>query len=330
MCYLKIFRLVTVIVLALFPFSACSPKPSPTPSLTPVTVQLAWTHQAQFAGMYAADLKGYYASEGLSVTFLEGGPAVDINEVVLSGKAQFGIAAADAFLIARAAGKNVSAISVIFRRSPRVYIALASSGITQPQDFVGKTIAVNVTGYAPFNALMKRVGIQPNQYTLVNSTSDLTQFYSGTVQVRSVYLTNEVLTIKAAGYDINIIYPDDYGIHNYSDTLICPDDLITSQPDLVLRFLRATLKGWTYAVENPTEIGPMVKKYNPKADSQMETEKMTASLPLVNTGEDHIGWMRPEVWAGMEQVLREQGVITTPLDVTQVYTMQFLEKIYGK
>lgn len=57
---------------------------------------------------------------------------------------------------------------------------------------------------------------------------------------------------------------------------------------------------------------------------------MIASLPLVNTGEDFIGWMKPEIWAGMEQTLREQGVLTAPLDVTQVYTMQFLEETYGK
>jgi NitT/TauT family transport system substrate-binding protein len=57
---------------------------------------------------------------------------------------------------------------------------------------------------------------------------------------------------------------------------------------------------------------------------------MTASLPLVNTGEDHIGWMKPEIWTGMAQTLREQGVLTQTVDVTQVYTMQFLEETYGK
>jgi NitT/TauT family transport system substrate-binding protein len=51
---------------------------------------------------------------------------------------------------------------------------------------------------------------------------------------------------------------------------------------------------------------------------------------LINTGEDHIGWMKPEIWAGMQQNLSEQGVIPAPLNVTQVYTMQFLQEIYGK
>ena len=72
----------------------------------------------------------------------------------------------------------------------------------------------------------------------------------------------------------------------------------------------------------------MVVKYNANANSAVENEKMAASLPLINTGEDHIGWMKPELWAGMEKTLREQGVLTTPLDVTKVYTMQFLQEIY--
>jgi NitT/TauT family transport system substrate-binding protein len=175
---------------------------------------------------------------------------------------------------------------------------------------------------------MKRVGIQPDQYTVVESPPDLASFYSGQVQVRSVYLNNEVLTARASGHKLNIIYPDDYGIHNYGDTLVATDDLIAKNPDLVRRFLRATLKGWTYAVENSAAMGQMVLKYNSTADAALENDKMTASIPLVNTGEDHIGWMKPDVWAGMEKTLREQGVLTKTVTITDVYTMQFLNEIY--
>jgi NitT/TauT family transport system substrate-binding protein len=291
-------------------------------------LQLAWTHQAQFAGFYAADQNGYYAAEGLAVTFAQGGPNMDPIDVVLSDTAQFGVSSADVLVIARSEGKAVRAIAVDYRRSPRVYIVLAESDIIRPQDFVGKTISVNSTGRAPFEMMMKRVGIQPDQYTVVESTPDLASFYSGEVQVRSVYLNNEVLTARASGHKINIIYPDDYGIHNYGDTLVATDDLIAKNPDVVRRFLRATLKGWTYAVENPTTIGALVQKYNPTADGALENAKMTASLPLVNTGEDHIGLMKPEIWAGMEKTLREQGVLTKTVAITDVYTMQFLNEIY--
>jgi ABC-type nitrate/sulfonate/bicarbonate transport system substrate-binding protein len=302
-------------------------KPAST-VLDPIIIQLTWTHNAQFAGMYAADQLGYYSTEGLKVTFLQGGPGLAPIEVVRSGAARFGVTSADVLLMARASAKPVSAIAVIYGRSPRVYIALADSGITSPQEFTGKTISVNTTARAPFEALMKQLGIQPDQYNLVDSTSDLAPFYSGEVQVRSVYLPNEVITIRNAGYAVNIIYPDDYGIHNYGDTMIDSDDLIAKKPDLVLRFLRATLKGWSFAIENSSETGPMSAYYNIAADPTLEIKKITASIPLVNTGEDQIGWMRPEIWAGMEKVLRIQGEINLPLDVSQVFTLQFLQEIY--
>jgi NitT/TauT family transport system substrate-binding protein len=137
-----------------------------------------------------------------------------------------------------------------------------------------------------------------------------------------------VVTLQQAGYRLNLIFPDDYGVHFYADALFTTDALIATNPDLVTRFLRSTLKGWAYAVERPADIGPMIVKHKPDADPALESAKMTASLPLVNTGEDHIGWMTPEIWAGMETILRQQGVLEAPLDVTAVYTTRFLEAIY--
>jgi len=297
--------------------------------LTPITVQLKWLHQAQFAGLYAADQNGYYAAEGLKVSFIEGGPTVDLEKPVLNGTAQLGVIGADTLITARADGKPLRAIAVIYRRSPLVFMTLANSGITRPQDFIGKTVQAD-TGAITLHAMLANVGISSDQYHEVNIGADLEPFYSGQVQVWNAFINNEVLTAQSNGHKVNIIYPDDYGIHFYSDTLYATDDYIAANPDLVMRFLRATLKGWTYAIENPTLIAPMVAKYNPNADLKHETAQMTASLPLVNTGEDHIGWMKPEIWNGMERILREQGVLTTTLDVTQVYTMQFLEEAYGK
>jgi NitT/TauT family transport system substrate-binding protein len=328
--------IATLLLILVVCLTACEPTTTPTQALTPITVQLQWTHQAQFAGMYAADQKGYYAAEGLDITFAEGGSQVDKLTPVLpstgsgqaTGTAQFGVAGADELILARSEGKPLRAIATIYRRSPVVFISLAEKGITRPQDFTGLTIRAPANTLPSLRAMTTQVGIAPDQYTIVDLPSDLTMFASGDVPVWSAYVNSFVITVQKAGYKINLIFPDDYGVHFYADTLFTTDDLITADPDLVLRFLRATFQGWTYAVEHSSEIGTMVVHYNPAADPALENDKMAASIALVNTGEDHIGWMRPEIWAGMEQTLSEQGVLTAPLDVTQVYTMQFLEEIY--
>lgn len=316
-----------LLVLLAWSLAACSPA-EPGSALTPITVQLLWTHNAEFAGFYAADQLGYYEDEGLAVTLVEGGIDIDYLSSVADGTIHFGDAGADELILARAAGKPLVALATIYRRSPSAFVALADSGIARPLDFIGKTIRVTPQVAAHFHAMMARVGVSPDQYTEVVLPSSLEAFASGQADVWSVYINNFAVTVQRAGYELNFIYPDDYGVHFYADTIFTNEDLLMENPDLVLRFLRATLKGWTYAVENPNTIGPMVLKYTPEADVALETAKMIAALPLVNTGNDFIGWMKPEVWEGMEKTLHEQGVITQPVDTPQVYTLQFLQEIY--
>ena len=309
--------------------SACSAA-APAPDLTPVTVQLSWTHQAEFAGFYAAQEQGYFQEEGLKVTFQEGGPEVDFIKPVADGQAQFGIAQPADLILARAEGKPVRSIAVIFRRSPIVFISLQDSGILRPQDFVGRKIRTAVTVDQTLRAMMAREGISQDQFERVYLPSDIGQFASGNIPIWGGFINVFVLEVQKAGYKINIISPDDYGIHFYGDTLITTDSMIQKKPELVQRFVRATLMGWTYALENPELIGAYVKKYNPDANAGLEADKMIASIPLINTGEDHVGWMKPETWDAMAQTLRTQGDLKKTLRVDDVYTMQFLEEMYGK
>jgi NitT/TauT family transport system substrate-binding protein len=324
---LRVLSVLSVFGIALA-VAACGATATPTLALTPVTMQLNWTHANSFAGYYAADQKGYYAAEGLAVTFLEGKTDMDYIAPVLGGQAQFGTVTADALILARSEEKPVRTIAVIYRRSPVVYFALASTGITRPQDLAGKKIRVTANLVLPLRAMMARVGISPDKYTEVTLASDLALFASGEVPVWGSYLNVFVTEVKQAGYTINILYPDDYGVHFYGNSIFTRDDYIARNPDLVSRFLRASLKGWTFAVENPTAVGQMVVSYRPNANAALENAEMIASIPIVNTGEDFIGWMNPEIWVGMESTLREQSVMTRPLDLGQVYTMQFLREIY--
>lgn len=318
-----------LVLLPVSAISACSTTTS-APDLIPVTVQLSWTHQAEFAGFYVAEQQGYFQDQGLNVKFVEGGPEVDFIKPVVEGRAQFGIAQPADLILARAAGKPLRSIAVIFRRSPIVFFSLQETGIIRPQDFIGKKVRSAVTVDQTLRAMMAKEGITQDQYERVYLPSDIGQFASGDVPVWGGFINVFVIEVQRAGYKINIISPDDYGIHFYGDALITTDSMIQKNPDLVQRFLRATLKGWTYALENPEEIGKYIGRYSPEAKADLEAEKMIASIPLINTGEDHIGWMKRETWNAMVKTLRTQGELKEPLQVDDVYTMQFLEELYGK
>jgi NitT/TauT family transport system substrate-binding protein len=328
----RIAALCGVSLLAIALLAACGPQEVEQPP-DEVTVQLTWTHSAQFAGFYAADQQGYYAEENLAVSLLPpSGPGADVFAPVVDGTADFGVNFGAGLVIARSQGRPVTAIAAIYRRYPLAFMTLADSGLARPQDFPGHTIRTLVPGGSAvaFRAMMTRLGLDPDSVQQVDVGYDLEPFLAGELDIWPGYVINEVLTAREQGYEVNLILPEDYGVHLYGDVLFTSDRLIEEKPDLVERFLRATLRGWRYAVENPEEAVAATLKYDDSLDEAHEMAAVEASVPLIHTGQDQIGWMRAEVWEGMQQMLLEQGLLDEPVDLNTVYSMEFLERVYGE
>jgi len=320
---------IAVLFLCLLPIVSCSSQKAPEP-FDKVTVQLKWRHQAQFAGLYVAQEKGYFAEEKIDIEFNEGGPNIDNVGEVTSGNAQFGITAPDHIIKERLAGKEICAIAVVFRRNPLVFISKEGSGIERPADFLNHTVATSKDSRVQLQAMMEKLGLDFNQLKHVPYDSTYKSFLNGDIEIQSRYITTSLQQFMSAGNKVNIILPSDYGIHLYADTLFTSDKLVKNDPDLVLRFLRATLNGWRYAVENPEEAVEITLKFARKKDREVQAKMHEAQLPLIHTGEDQIGWMKPEIWDGMHKLLLEYKVISQPVDMEKVYTTRFLEEIYGK
>ena len=314
------------ILILISPLTACSPKSAAAP--TALTVQLKWVNQAQFAGFYVAADKGYYKDEDINIKLAPGGVGINIMDEVTSGQAQFGIIGAEKIILARDEGKPVKAIATIYRRNPFVVVTLPESGITKPADLIGRTINIGGTdGLMQFTAMMSRLNLDINKVNITPYSYDLQPFYNGQIDATPAIAAGSLIAILKQRPDANLIWAEDYGIHFYADTLFTTDQMIADNPDLAIRFLQATIKGHQYAIENPDEASQISLHYAKDPTLEVQHQMMIASIPLINTGEDHIGWMKPEIWSSMEKTLREQGLLTAPLYVTQVYTMQFLEKI---
>jgi len=319
--------ILLVAVLMLTP--ACRSQPAEQRPPDEIAVQLKWVHQAQFAGFYVAQENGYYAQENLEVTLLEGGPDVDIVDQVLDGPADFGVFAPENLIIERSQGQPVVAVAVIFRRNPLVFVSLAGSGIKRPQDFLGRSAALAPEAHLQLQALLKRLNLDVNQVTIEPYKYDHSPLYEGKADITYGYSTGGLIRMYQTGRDFNLIWPSDYGVHLYADTLFTTDQMVAENPELVTRFLRATLRGWREAIGNSDEAVATTMKYAREADADLQTQMMAAVLPLVHTGEDQIGWMRPQVWQGMHNILLEQNLLAEPIELSQVYTMQFLEAVYG-
>jgi len=307
--------------------SACMPTANSVSELTTITLQLGSTHQAIYSGFYAADLNGYYAREGLKVNFIEGGATINLVEPLQNNTAQFAVIGASTLITERADGKPIRALATILRRDPVVFFSLAESGITHLEDFIGKKVLVSQRLRPRLHAMLARVGIRPSQIIEVD-TGSFTALYTGEIDVASGLITSSVLSAQRDGYAVNIIYPDDYGVHFYSSTISALDEFILADPDLTARFMRASMDGWAYAIENPQTTGEMVTQYNTNANSEFETASMIAALPYIDTGEDFIGWMQPKVWQDMVVSMNNQGELSVSVNSDDVFTLQYIEQIY--
>ena len=332
MSRIKYFIIITMVAVVSLILAVCAPKATPQADLTPLTVQLKWAHQAQFAGFYVADQKGFYKEGGIDVTLLPGA-YVDFDTVIddlLNGTTDFAIRGGDEVLTARAEGKPITAIAIIFQINPWVYATLKDSGIEKPQDFVGKKLMISPDGTVIHGALLRKMEINPENIELVPFGFNTDPLISGQADVHQLYQPSLGQSYEMEGYALDYIWPNDYGVHFYADTIFTTDQMIEEKPEIVESFLRATLAGWRYAIENTDETVDFILLYDPILEEEIEKSKLEAQIPLIYTGEYQIGWMRAEVWGGMHEILLEQGILEEPVGLDETFTMQFLKKIYGE
>ncbi len=258
-----------------------------------ISLQLKWLHSFQFAGYYAAKEKGFYAQENLDVDLRESVVGSSSSTQVLNGETQYGVADSG-LLQERLNGKPVVILASIFQHNPLVLVTLKKSGIVSPYELVGKRVMNRINDDAPLLVMYYEAGITPNKITLVDHTFNLNDLIDGKVDAMSVYLTDQIDDLKQRNIEFNIIDPRNYGVDFLADNLFTTEQEIAQHPERVQRFLRASLKGWNYALKHPEEIIQLIlKKYNTKqrlSEAHLrfeaaETTKMILPdiIPLGNT-----------------------------------------------
>jgi NitT/TauT family transport system substrate-binding protein len=287
-----------------------------------VTVRLKWYNQAQFAGFYMAQAKGFYKAAGLNVNIQPGGPNFPAIQMVAGGNEQFGVTGADQILIARSKGVPVVALAVIYRRNPFVLFSLQKSGIKSPADWIGKKVGVKIGGNEEliYRAVLAKAKIDKSKLTEIPVKFDMTPFLAGKIDVWPGYLINEVLTAKEKGFAVNVVYPSDYGINIYADTLFTTESMLKNKPAVVRKFVAATLKGWNAAIADPQEAAKITVKYGDKLTYSHELAMMKASIPLLKPDGHPVGYMDAAGWSSAQKLLLAAGFEKQPVDVTKAFT----------
>jgi NitT/TauT family transport system substrate-binding protein len=247
-----------------------------------VTLQLKWVTQAQFAGYYVAKEKGFYDEEGLNVTIKPGGPDIAPVQVLLGGGADVMVDWMPSALAAREAGAPIVNIAQPFKSSGMMLTCLKESGITSPADFADKTLGVWFYGNEyPFLSWMGKLGLKtdgsPGGVTVLKQGFNVDPLLQKQAACISTMTYNEYWQVIDAGIkpeDLVTFKYQDQGVATMEDGLYALEDKLKDPAfeEKMVKFVRASMKGWKYAEENQDEAAMIVLE-NDETGAQTEAHQ---------------------------------------------------------
>ncbi len=281
-----------------------------------VVLQLKWRHQFQFAGYYAAIEQGFYREAGLEVELREATPGRDHVEAVLSGDAQYGVGNSD-LLLARAAGKPVVVLAPIFQHSPLALVARRESGVTSMQSLHDRPMMMIESEKAEILAYFKHEGVDITRLDIRPHTHRIEDFIEGRVDAMSAYVTDQPFYLRAAGVPYMIFVARAGGIDFYGDTLFTTEEQIRRRPEQVRAFLRASLRGWEYALAHREEMVDLIlERYSDRLSREHLLFEAEKTAELMHPGLIEVGHNNPGRWRHIAQTYAEFGMVPRNFDVT--------------
>lgn len=233
-----------------------------------ITLQLKWVTQAQFAGYYVAKDKGFYAEEDLDVEINPGGPDIAPPQVIAGGGADVIVDWMPSALASRERGLSIVNIAQPFKSSGMMLVCLKDTGITSPEDFRGRTLGVWFFGNEyPFLSWMSQLGIptdgSDNGVTVLKQGFNVSPLLQRQADCISTMTYNEYWQVIDAGFtpdDLVVFKYEDQGVATLEDGLYVMEDQLNDPAfvDKMVRFVRASMRGWKYAEDNPDEAADIV------------------------------------------------------------------------
>ncbi|MCA9876685.1 MAG: ABC transporter substrate-binding protein [Thermomicrobiales bacterium] len=308
---------------ALLALAAARPWPSPIraqdASLDTFTVPLDWYPNANHAGLFLAQERGYYADEGLNPEFYTPSDPTTVLQTVGAGRDAFGISYQTDLLLARAAGVPVASILALTQRPLQGIMVLAESGIARPADLAGKTVGYpGIPSQEAFLATMLASdGASLDDVELVNIGFDLVPgLVSGRVDASlGAFWTHEPILAAQEGFATDMLKVDDWGVPPYYELILVANEAdLTDRQERIAGFLRATRRGYLDAIADPAAALAALQAASPEIDVAVETEGLQLLIPVWTDADGQFGTQTARQWHDYAAWMRENALIPADLD----------------
>jgi NitT/TauT family transport system substrate-binding protein len=309
--------------------AAASP-PATAQQRTHITFVTDWKAQAEQGGFYEALAEGYYARDGLDVTIREGGPDVNVPQLLAGGAADFGIGS-NAFVVMNLVQQKVPlrAVMAIFQKDPQVLISHPRHDLNSLSEMKGKPVLISsatMTSFWPW--LRAKFGFQDSQ--IRKYTNNLAPFLVDPNAIQEGYLTSEPYTIEQqAHFAPKVFLLSDYGYPGYANMVLVPQKWLDANPKAVQAFYNASKAGWyDYLNRDPGPGNRLIKRDNPDMTDAIIAQSIAKMkrYQLVSGGDAPaygVGAMTQKRWGQFYQTMAGQGLYPKGMDYTKAYDLRF-------
>lgn len=325
-----IFRRLAALALCAL-VAACSPagkKPAEAPGRTAMKLATDWRAEAELGGYYQALATGEYAKRGLDVTLIQGGPAVNVPQLLATGAVDVGVGS-NSFIVMNLAKEKapVKAVAAFMQKDPQVLIAHPGQGINSIADIKGHPILLSDASITAFWVWLKaKYGFTDDQVRKYNYSA--APFLADKRVVQQGYATSEPYLIEKEGKIKPAVFLlADSGYPAYASMALMPDSFLAKNPAAAQAFVEATAAGWkSYLYGDPKPGDAAILKDNPEMTQDVLDQAREKMRSYGIVGQDGVGQMTDARWAEFFKVASDQGVYPKDMDYKGAYTLQFLPK----
>lgn len=296
--------------------------------------QLSWIKNAEFAGQYIADQQGFYKEAGFeSVNFLAGGPGVQQEQVVASGKAFIGISAPDITGPAILQGAPLIALGALFQKNPFCFMSLAEKPIKTAKELEGAKVGVQDVNLPVWNAFVAANGLDVSKITVVPVQFDPQGLVNKEVDAWFSFVTNEPNALRAQGIDVEVFLLADEGYPLVSQIYFTTIDALANERDKVKALLIADIKGWRASIKDPA-IGAKyaVEIYGKDLglEESAALEESKTQNELIVTEETKANGILTISDTVMAEVIESLGFGGIEITAEQLFDLSLLDEIYAE
>lgn len=294
-----------------------------------------WIAEAEHGGFYQAKALGIYEKYGLDVEIVPGGPQVNNPQLVATGALDLAsLSSAYLPIIYTKEGIPVIAVAAFYQKNPTILMAHKEAGLKSLGDMKGKPIMVSSyaqDSYWPW--LRSNFGFTDDQ--MRPYTFNQGPFLADKSAIEQGYVSSEPYTVELEGAHPQVFLLADNGFNDYASILSARKDMIEKKPDVIERFIKASVEGWiSFLTQDPSKAYALIQKDNP--DMKLEVMKRARELMIqygiVDSGDTKklgIGAMTDEKWAAIFKQMQASGLAKDGMDPKSAYTLQFVDKGFG-